>query len=169
MFGLHRRRSHGIQPRGAENVCPNATPNRDRLSKSGAALGDELLYSSEPGVAFGQMGSDNTNVGLPNAAPLPPRLGAGSVGAMVTRFLQRATLFRYAVGYTPSTPHHSACDRHPSPSKPDHPTSELQNLTSELENLLSESDISTSELQIFTPIPETSPSEFDSSRSELKT
>ena len=55
-----------------ENICPNATPHSDALSK--------------PGVAFGQMGSVNAKDGLPNAAPLPPRLVSGSVGAIVLNF-----------------------------------------------------------------------------------
>ncbi len=50
----------------------NATPNPDRLS--------------EPGVAFGEKPLHSVQNDLPNAAPLPPRLVSGSVGAIVLNF-----------------------------------------------------------------------------------
>ena len=53
-----------------KNICPNATPHSD----------------AKPGVAFGQKGSINAKDGLPNAAPLLPRLVSGSVGAIVLNF-----------------------------------------------------------------------------------
>jgi putative transposase len=67
-----------------DHLCPNATPNPDRLSEPGVALGDESLHLSEPGVAFGREMVAKIEHQLPNAAPLRPRLVSG--GAIVLNF-----------------------------------------------------------------------------------
>lgn len=59
---------------------PNATPLCDREYVNGAWL------PAESGVAFGQKSLPSSANSLPNAAPLPPRLGAGTVGAIVLNF-----------------------------------------------------------------------------------
>jgi REP element-mobilizing transposase RayT len=56
-----------------DNYNPNATPSCDR-------------GCTEPGVAFGTKSLPSPESDLPNAAPLPPRLGAGTVGAIVLNF-----------------------------------------------------------------------------------
>jgi REP element-mobilizing transposase RayT len=63
-----------------DDSMPNATPSRDR----GYTNFDWL--PTEPGVAFGQESQSSPSDGLPNAAPLPPRLGTGTVGAIVLNF-----------------------------------------------------------------------------------
>jgi hypothetical protein len=65
-----------------ENFHSNATPNPHRSP-------------SELGVAFGRKGLANTNDDLPNAAPLPLRLGVGTVGAIVLNFKSVTFLLNY--------------------------------------------------------------------------
>jgi putative transposase len=55
-----------------DDLNPNATPHHNPLSEPGVAFGTKLLGSSQDG--------------LPNAAPLPSRLGTGTVGAIVLNF-----------------------------------------------------------------------------------
>jgi hypothetical protein len=64
----------------SDDLIPDATPPSDR----GHTNVDWL--PAEPGVAFGQELIDKSGNHLPNAAPLPPRLGAGTVGAIVLNF-----------------------------------------------------------------------------------
>ncbi len=62
----------------AENLIVDSPPH---------AMSDQP-HNSEPelGVAFGQKTVGNCQEPLPNAAPLPPRLVSGSVGAMILNF-----------------------------------------------------------------------------------
>ncbi|MGI0487253.1 transposase [Pantanalinema rosaneae CENA516] len=59
---------------------PNATPN------SAGNQPKSVYPRSHEGVAFGRKPLSLPTNGLPNAAPLPPRLGAGTVGAIVLNF-----------------------------------------------------------------------------------
>jgi REP element-mobilizing transposase RayT len=69
-----------------DDVNSNATPNRN---------------PSKPGVAFGRGMVDTPNNQLPNAAPLQPRLGSGSVGAMVLNFKSVTTRTRNRLQRSP--------------------------------------------------------------------
>lgn len=63
-----------------DDCNPNATPNS-------AGNQSNFLYArSHEGVAFGRESLSSPSDGLPNAVPLPPRLGVGTVGAIVLNF-----------------------------------------------------------------------------------
>jgi putative transposase len=74
---------------------PNATPSYDRTytndnskitsPRDRAHINSDRL-PAKPGVAFGRESLESSPDGLPNAAPLPPRLGVGTVGAIVLNF-----------------------------------------------------------------------------------
>jgi len=75
----------------------NATPSYDRPHVNSDRL------SAEPGVAFGQEPLSSPLDGLPNAAPLPPRLGAGTVGAVVLNFKSVTTRSRNRIKRSPGS------------------------------------------------------------------
>jgi putative transposase len=95
-----------------ENLCPNATPiPKQSPPEPGVIFGQEQSLSepgeqspSEPGVAFGQRQLHLTKDGLPNAAPLPPRLVAGSVGSIVLNFKSVTTRSKNRIRRSPGVP-----------------------------------------------------------------